>query len=80
MWSGILWYKKSLTLMLESPRSLRIMDLSRLANCLARIDFSEDIDQEEIEKMFEKKGTSMLLFLNSVMKNLKQVLPLSRPR
>jgi len=37
------------------------------------IDFSEDIDQEEIEKIFKKEGTSMLLFLNSVMKNLKLV-------
>ena len=37
------------------------------------IDFSEDIDQEEIEKIFKKEDTSMLLFLNSVMKNLKQV-------
>ena len=40
---------------------------------LVEIDFSEDIDQEEIEKIFKKEGTSMLLFLNSVMKNLKQV-------
>ena len=40
---------------------------------LVEIDFSEDIDQEEIEKIFKKEDTSMLLFLNSVMKNLKQV-------
>ena len=37
------------------------------------IDFSEDIDQEEIEEVFTKEGTSMPPFLNSVMKNLKQV-------
>ena len=37
------------------------------------IDFSEDIDQEEIEKIFKKEGTSMLLFLKSVIKNLMQV-------
>jgi probable rRNA maturation factor len=40
---------------------------------LVEIDFSEDIDQKEIEKVFKKEGTSMPLFLNSVMKNLKQV-------
>ena len=37
------------------------------------IDFSEDIDQEEIEKIFKKEGTSMPLFFSSVMKNLMQV-------
>ena len=40
---------------------------------LVEIDFSEDIDQEEIEEVFTKEGTSMPPFLNSVMKNLKQV-------
>ena len=40
---------------------------------LVEIDFSEDIDQEEIEKVFIKEGTSVPLFLNSVMKNLVQV-------
>ena len=40
---------------------------------LVEINFSEDIDQREIEKIFKKEGTSMPLFLNSVMKNLKQV-------
>ena len=40
---------------------------------LVEIDFSEDIDQEEIERVFKKEGTSMPLFLNSVMKNLVQV-------
>ena len=40
---------------------------------LVEIDFSEDIDQGEIEKLFTKEGTSMPLFLNSVMKNLVQV-------
>ena len=40
---------------------------------LVEIDYSEDIDQSAIEKIFKKEGTSMSLFLNSVMKNLKQV-------
>jgi len=40
---------------------------------LVEINFSEDIDQREIEKIFKKEGTSMPLFLNSVMKNLKRV-------
>ena len=40
---------------------------------LVEIDFSEDIDQQAIEKIFKKEGISMSLFLNSVMKNLKQV-------
>ncbi len=40
---------------------------------LVEIDFSEDIDQSEIDEIFKKEGTSMSLFLNSVMKNLKQV-------
>ena len=40
---------------------------------MVEIDFSEDIDQEEIEKVFIKEGTSVPLFLNSVMKNLVQV-------
>ena len=40
---------------------------------LVEIDFSEDIDQEEIEEVFTKEGTSMPPFLNSVMKNLRQV-------
>ena len=40
---------------------------------LVEIDFSEDIDQEEIEEVFSKEGTSMPPFLNSVMKNLKQI-------
>ena len=40
---------------------------------LVEIDFSEDIDQEEIEEVFTKEGTSMPPFLNSVMKNLKLV-------
>ena len=40
---------------------------------LIEIDFSEDIDQEEIEEVFTKEGTSMPPFLNLVMKNLKQV-------
>ena len=40
---------------------------------LVEVDFSEDIDQKAIEKIFKKEGTSMPLFLNSVMKNLKQV-------
>ena len=40
---------------------------------LVEIDFSEDIDQEEIEEVFTKEGTSMPPFLNSVMKNLKQI-------
>ena len=44
-----------------------------VSELLIEIDFSEDIDQEEIEKIFKKEGTSILLFLNSVMKNLKQV-------
>ena len=37
---------------------------------LVEIDFSEDIDQEEIEKLFKKEGTTLSLFLNSVMKKL----------
>jgi len=40
---------------------------------LIEIDFSEDIDQKAIEKIFEKEGTSMPLLLNSVTENLKQV-------
>ena len=40
---------------------------------LVEIDFSEEIDQEEIEEGFTKEGTSMPPFLNSVMKNLKHV-------
>ena len=40
---------------------------------LVEIDFSEDIDQEEIEEVFTKEGTSMPPFLSSVMKNLKRV-------
>ena len=40
---------------------------------LVEVDFSEDIDQKAIEKIFKKEGTSMPLFLNSVMTNLKQV-------
>ena len=40
---------------------------------LVEIDFSEDIDQSEIEKIFKKEGTTMPLFLNSVIENLKRV-------
>ena len=40
---------------------------------LVEIDFSEDIDQEEIEKLFKKEGTTLSLFLNSVMKKLVEV-------
>ena len=42
---------------------------------LVEIDFSEDIDQKAIEKIFRKEGTSMPLFLSSVMKNLMLVYP-----
>ena len=40
---------------------------------IIEVDFSEDIDQKAIEKVFKKEGTSMPLFLSSVMKNLVQV-------
>ena len=40
---------------------------------LVEIDFSEEIDQEEIEEVFTKEGTSVLLFLNSVVTNLFDV-------
>ena len=40
---------------------------------LVEIDFSEDIDQKAIEKIFKKEGTSMPLFFSSVMKSLMQV-------
>ena len=40
---------------------------------LIEVDFSEDVDQKAIEKVFKKEGTSMPLFLNSVMKNLVQI-------
>ena len=40
---------------------------------LVEIDFSENIDQEEIEKLFKKEGTTLSLFLNSVMKKLVEV-------
>ncbi len=40
---------------------------------LVEIDFSEDINQEEIEKVFTKEGTSIPLFFNSVIRNLLRI-------
>ena len=40
---------------------------------LVEVDFSEDIDQKAIEKIFKKEGTSMPLFLNSVVTKLVDV-------